>query len=43
MITVASKDCDHNFCRNGASCMDLQEGGYVCKCKPDFEGIHCEG
>lgn len=35
-------DCKSEPCQNGATCLDELDG-YVCKCRPGFVGLQCEG
>ena len=42
MLHFSDKDfCAQSPCKNGGTCKDTGTG-YVCKCPPGFEGVHCE-
>lgn len=41
-IHVEVGRCDSGPCRNGATCIDVDESTYTCSCAPGFTGTHCE-
>ncbi|XP_017287650.1 protocadherin Fat 3a isoform X2 [Kryptolebias marmoratus] len=34
--------CQHQPCRNGATCTSLPSGGFTCSCNPQYTGGSCE-
>nr|XP_015831508.2 protocadherin Fat 3a isoform X4 [Nothobranchius furzeri] len=34
--------CQHQPCRNGATCTSLPSGGFTCNCNPQYTGGSCE-
>ncbi|XP_038141914.1 protocadherin Fat 3a isoform X2 [Cyprinodon tularosa] len=34
--------CQHQPCRNGATCTSLPSGGFTCSCNPQYTGRSCE-
>lgn len=41
-ITIDPCSAQGNPCKNGATCLSLQQGRYKCECDLGWEGIHCE-
>ena len=41
MLTPDVNECSSTPCLNDGHCFD-KFGGYICKCRGGFEGVHCE-